>query len=628
MTIKFDCPNCLRKLSVKDELAGKKGKCPGCQKNVLIPAATTQRTANPAATPARTPEPAEPPLPPLPPPPSVDGPERSQEEIDAAAMDALFEKPAEDAPPDEITFDCPMCGEKMTVSAELAGKREQCRECRRIVKVPNLEEKKPKDWREMDRQAPPPPTGEGTPEDQLGATTTTGVSQEGKEEFDLIPRREKPIPFGDRVLPYVLNSLIGLLVLGLTWGALGWWSTGYEQQLFATVTAAMEGEAGKKLGREGVAALRIGMAEYHFRRKAADSAEKGRAQLEAALAGVSAGSGHGDKERDLVLIDLAHAVLDHAAEKADPAVERGEKLSLDEAQKILVGAFRSMSIPEAKQEAIRQIGRRLLAMGYPERALALASLSSSTPADRAEAQAIVGLALFATDRKEMATQAVNLALEPFGGSDRPLVGVAVLVLAELTGRPAPEVRTGLLDEKNNGTVARAEVLARSGKLDEARAQAASVQHNDKVRLRSLIAIAAVGEAPDIDAAVRQLEALRRDPNLSAWLPYRLVQIAAEARLSAERLRAIAGLVNDRDLRARAGLLALRQELASATGVLPAPGAEVEKLDAKSVGRLLALEFLCRHNTTMNSSWGNDIQGWEEPARAFGALGILQGRHAP
>jgi hypothetical protein len=36
--INFCCPACQKKLSVKDELAGKKGKCPGCGQMATIPA--------------------------------------------------------------------------------------------------------------------------------------------------------------------------------------------------------------------------------------------------------------------------------------------------------------------------------------------------------------------------------------------------------------------------------------------------------------------------------------------------------------------------------------------------------------------------------------------------------------
>src|SRR3954468_11514150 len=38
--IAVECAHCGKQLKVKDELAGKKGKCPQCQKVIQIPAAT------------------------------------------------------------------------------------------------------------------------------------------------------------------------------------------------------------------------------------------------------------------------------------------------------------------------------------------------------------------------------------------------------------------------------------------------------------------------------------------------------------------------------------------------------------------------------------------------------------
>ena len=38
--IKFTCNNCGRKLGVKDELAGKRGKCPECHSLVAVPEKT------------------------------------------------------------------------------------------------------------------------------------------------------------------------------------------------------------------------------------------------------------------------------------------------------------------------------------------------------------------------------------------------------------------------------------------------------------------------------------------------------------------------------------------------------------------------------------------------------------
>jgi serine/threonine protein kinase len=47
MMISFACPSCQRKISVKDELAGKKGKCPGCGCALVVPLSVSATTGSP-----------------------------------------------------------------------------------------------------------------------------------------------------------------------------------------------------------------------------------------------------------------------------------------------------------------------------------------------------------------------------------------------------------------------------------------------------------------------------------------------------------------------------------------------------------------------------------------------------
>ena len=52
--IAFTCPSCSKKLSVKDEFAGKRGTCPHCKQAVVVP----QAAAAPAgAVQAKVPSP-------------------------------------------------------------------------------------------------------------------------------------------------------------------------------------------------------------------------------------------------------------------------------------------------------------------------------------------------------------------------------------------------------------------------------------------------------------------------------------------------------------------------------------------------------------------------------------------
>src|SRR5262245_19850167 len=56
MAIKFKCPKCGKELTVKDELAGRQGKCPFCKTVVTVPAANRPKPASAVApSPARKP---------------------------------------------------------------------------------------------------------------------------------------------------------------------------------------------------------------------------------------------------------------------------------------------------------------------------------------------------------------------------------------------------------------------------------------------------------------------------------------------------------------------------------------------------------------------------------------------
>lgn len=621
--IKFECPHCQRKLNVKDELAGKKGKCPGCKKGVTIPVAVT--------TPATVPDSAPELLPQLPTPPRLDGPERSQEDLDREAMEALAdEPPPEDAPPDEVTFECPMCGDKVTFKAELAGKRAPCPnpECRRIIQVPRIERKTPANWREVDRRPAAARQPLNTAPDAEGAVDSSnkrGISSETAQEFGLTRKKEKPVPTIEKVFPYLYYSFMGLVALLLLLGIWKRFYLGAERDLLATVTGFV-GDKKTPPPKEQAAALYRGLAEYHFRRKQPDSAKLGREQCDAAL-GTLAQASPGS-ERDGLLLDVALTLLDYAGDKTDPAVERGEKIDWTAAQQGLTGAVRAMSTPDARREAVRLIGRRLAAANHPDLALALTGAALAAPAERADVQAVVGLEL-AEKHAAVAERAVDLALQPYTTKDGtpPPLSAAVVALAAVLKRPALAVPANKPLEAETAALGQLEALARDGKVDQARSRGAALGDSSQ-RFRAALALATVTadrEDTDIETAARLLEGpLRGNPNVSSWSVYRLVELGQRANLPADRLREIAALANDPHVRARGALLVLSRELNGAKSVQPVPGPQGEKLDG--LARLLVVELLCRHNLSQNSSWGNEVAEWKDAQKAFGSLGILQGRY--
>src|SRR5271155_571910 len=155
MAIKFNCPHCERSITVRDQLAGKRGHCPGCKQVITIPVPRQSSGA------------------PAPPP----------EEVEQLAASTLVDEPPPEEPPDTRTVDftCPQCDEPVKVGIELEGKQSPCPSCRRIIKVPLLEKRDPKDWRKVDtkRLSLGKPDAAPEPEGAWGSTTsTTGVSRE------------------------------------------------------------------------------------------------------------------------------------------------------------------------------------------------------------------------------------------------------------------------------------------------------------------------------------------------------------------------------------------------------------------------------------------------------------------
>src|SRR6516225_10233245 len=147
MPIKFACPHCKRGLSVKDHLAGKRAACPACKKALTIPKGSSTTHA------------------PLRDRPAPAAPAAPQEDAEKAAAEAFGDEPAAAAKEAKtVDFNCPFCDAELKLDVELAGKRTSCPECRRIIKVPELAKKDPKNWRKVE---PKGPIGAKKPEEEV-----------------------------------------------------------------------------------------------------------------------------------------------------------------------------------------------------------------------------------------------------------------------------------------------------------------------------------------------------------------------------------------------------------------------------------------------------------------------------
>jgi hypothetical protein len=615
--IKFDCPHCQKKLSVKDELAGKKGPCPGCKQIVTVPAAGAAPAAPAPAKPASPAAAKKAPEPPPPPPKPVPSPE----ELEAAAAAALADEPqAEEAKePQFVEFQCPMCDEKVKLSAELAGKKASCPECRRIIKVPELVKPEKKDWRQGGDRLPSGARRPDQPEPEgaWGTAAATAVSRESLEEAGAAPEARVPLTTGQKVRRGVYAG-VAVLALGAGyWFLSGLWAAGREQRLVKAARdyAANQEEATREIGREGLAALHGLLGEYDLRgrRPAADA----KGQFERAIVLMQ----EGPRERDAVVLgDVAVAALDLGGAQAE--VDKKQRLKWTEAHTLVQRALAAIPGPEGKREAFREVLPRLRERGQLGRGLPLASQLFEAGADQAEALALVGLAAHAAGDADLAKQAADATLALYADPMAKLPPRAeVVALAKLLKLKAPEGRG---DEV---AIGEAEALARQGSW--AAARAAVQQLKGEGQFRGLLAL--TGAAVDAnseeksaaaEAAVGSAEKEMKDRPRAAWLLLRLVRLGKRADLSDDRLKAAAGLIVDPDLRGRAQLTALEARLAREQKVTEE--SVLDGLESKSLAPLLGRAALARHNTRLDHGWARAVEKWDKGGKAFGAIGAALG----
>jgi hypothetical protein len=194
---------------VDERLAGKKGRCKACQQILTVPTLPTSGAEAKEAD-------------------KQDAPPVKPVDVEAEAA-ALFSDESQSAQTVEvktIDFECPFCDEPVKLPNDLAGKRAPCPACKRIIKVPELVKKDPKDWRKVEARGPAGAALANQPELEgaWGSTSVRGVGRASLMEAGVIPKEEKPRTFWQKARwPVVGVSL--LLVLGVG-GLVGyrWWA--------------------------------------------------------------------------------------------------------------------------------------------------------------------------------------------------------------------------------------------------------------------------------------------------------------------------------------------------------------------------------------------------------------------
>jgi hypothetical protein len=624
MSIKFLCPSCKKVVSVKDEYAGKKGKCPHCGNVLTVPAPTRPPTS-------AKPQAAKPPTPP-PRPIRTPKPPSGPVDIDAEAAAALRDEPKPESAAvasTTIDFNCPMCDAELHLPLDLAGKRSPCPECRRIIKVPEPVKRDPANWRQTSQNLPSAARRpeEKAPEGAWGsATGAATVSRESLQDAGAFPEAKALRTVRQRVTRYATWTAAAIFFV--VCAVLVWykWAQARQEQAVKLALDYAESDPGKsELGVDGQAAIYRLAGEHALRARKAGCAVDAQGQFHQSLSVLSRAGGSAT-EHDALLQDLA--VAETALGGSPEEVDGGVKLKWDDAQKEIHAALRDIRNSEAKVDGLREVARLLAGKGQGARATALASsLYSSPNEEKAEALGVVGLELLTADKKDLAVKAADQALSLYTAQDRPALAPSVVALAMVLGREPPEAlkksKTPSEDEAAK-YIGKVEGEARLKQWAEARQNAQGGKVEPKVRLRALTALAGAAlddktaGTTDAALAIQQALAPSKGPPPSPWLLLRLARIAARAGVAADSLQSLAAVIPDRELRGRAQLAAFEAQLAQ--GKQSADVKLMDTVEAHTVSAWLAHEEWARHNPGQVGV----IKSWDPANSVFGLLGVALG----
>lgn len=617
MLIKALCPHCHKGLRVKQELIGKKGKCPACLKVFVV---------NP--------------------------PEATGGNVEELAAAALADASATDGPVDQkkpVEFTCLYCDERVEVSADLAGKQTPCPHCRRIVKVPLPAQTKPKDWRQAAtsrplgaRQDEPAPVG------SWGTATSRGVvSAESLLEADAIPVVRERMPLR-RKIAFGSAAAVCLVLIALGVGRMR--SVRTQTQETNALEKAMaylpsEGHS-SPLEPAALAEIYRAVGELHLREGRADDArrcfQQAREQAKKVPPSV---------ERQCLLVDLA---ADQAGLGGDSgAVKDESRISWqDMRNREIAPTLRAINpgpkqkdvfSAEAQAEAVRRLSRRL-ADHEPDRQIpALISLLGRTD-DAAELFGVAGLELALSGHTAEAERFAAPAAAPYeaqaaakakpGAARRPVAPSALALLlalrqddraARIIARP-PKPAESIDEGVRLGYI---KGWAYQGRLDDARAL---VKGSDSP-VRQLEALVAIGWAAldkdaaaagrDVEAATQLLQTSLQGRSVPPWLLAALVRLAQRAGRPDQTQRVLAR-ISDPESERRARLEAVRS---SAESSKTADADALANEAGSQSPNPLVLEALARQNARYGSATGvvAAVDAWpRETLRPFGYVGVALG----
>jgi tetratricopeptide (TPR) repeat protein len=620
MSIKFQCPHCQKTFQVKDEFAGKRAQCSGCKQVIVVPA--------PVARPA------------------------DLEELAAAAL--KDEPVAPEADTRTVEFNCYYCDAKVQVSAELAGKQTPCPECTRIIKVPYLEKKGPKDWRKVDTRLPAGARQnmEPAPEGTWSSTSVGYVSREALVEAEAIPEVRAKLTWQQ----WARRGAAATVALGLVAGVALWIMNYRARNREGTALAkALEYvDAGDKLTPAAAAEVQRAAGAYYLRANRLDDA---RNRWHEARKALREGKNTTPVEHDLALIDLARTQLDAGGSKEETMA--GVRRKWDDAINDVRQTLESLQTPEARLEAVREMARLLISRDLTR---FVPSLANQIAEQSPEVLAAAGLELLQAKQQKEAEELAKQATAKMHKPQQPPRKAATPPATKAGAKPpenkpaTPSVAPGLLalwlalgkteeaarlagpQPQKDETAIRlgsAEGAARHGQWDQARAILKETA-SPAVRLQMLVALAALtlDEGRTQDAAHDITEAIpladgELAKSLSPWVFARLVRVGARAGLPADSLARVTGLISEPALRGWAQLELLRTRLQATQTPADAEWSQTVDKDATAYG--IGLEEITRQRVRLGADDAMQTVSTLDPEqlRAFTYIGIalgLQDKH--
>ncbi len=551
MAIVFNCPHCGELHRVKDELAGRTGKCKSakCKQQILIPyRSTVSANGTGAGTPSMT----------------------DAEALAAAALAEEAQQQKQETSASKIRVECSGCGEKFEVDAAMAGKNVRCPACGKIVRVPMPKADKPVDWRQSDggrpslaKSAEPAPTGawEVQRKGVSGEAIRKAGAHEIEDEDDIRERKIRRIKF----TLYGL-ALTGVIAFAVIWIIRARSDRKQEKWMEQAVHEIEDKNEGSK--RPEYHAVIHQYALEYFVRAAKTREERDAAanHFEKAVSGLQ-GATESAADREAMYAELSLAAV--ACGGTQQEIDENRRLPWDRIQKMMRQSLEKIPAANHSERVLRQRAFRMLARRLAEKdqhglAIAVANAACGEE-ERGGIHGRIGIEFVLMNKRDAAHQVLKqakganpeltalwLALSSDGIS--PPQNITVLALPK-AGAPSRDSR-----------LAYAEGKALSGDIMGAWKIAAAQPGTATDHIDALVLVASVavetGKADEAGQVLDAVVALMQGKGVSQspWQMHRVVELYAKAN-KWDKAQAVHDSIKDASVRSWARLEMLRVKLA-------------------------------------------------------------------